>query len=1085
MPAQRASSYSNIRTAFERALEDDRQTLAEEQKACRARARKFSQETNRRRRAQEERRREEDVRELKMREDILQQRKHKVQEATERFQRAHLPPSQRKRHVYRFPTPRLEDALNQIQASFSSSALHSALYPRSPTNRSYTSSPVSSGNSTPSRQQKQLSAAVAYAKLMQEKSGANLRSSQMLFQNELLETQRLLEDRQMNSLQDFQQEVSRLNRSESLSSLDSLEEEHYQGTTAHNKSPSISSLDESASKNCTRPQSPKKHFNGVCPSAKTAIFRAENTSQDQWNQHSRTCANSQPPLPLIKRNEDLIVNKYLNGKPQASMAQHIREANDEDEKSTAESHITRQETLAQNRNVDHASAKTGQDKANAQEDADDKAPTIIPCNAWTTPDPTPLDLQFSAPQDKSTQQVINPEDRYSNKPSATEIFLPNSQLSSEGGSGTTSVFHGTLLNTINKSCTETENTEVLLTEHSKPSPCKNGYQSDAMYAKNSSKKSQNCEKSRDAELSNQTPKSHQVKTNVSEFPLTSEQQTQKTSASGSTSHPTSETKGVRLVKGILKKESKYASGQPGSVHSSSGVIFTKQVAISIKDSMELTRLKDKSMVGNRTKKKLRWLDEVDLNEDREEMQNFGELPRQNQGKSKLAYQLPVKSNLKDVSAGPQESRFHTAAMATAQGPSKTTQAAQATTPVTSTGYHFTKQAWADSRGQDSRLQEQGEEARAGKSCPRKGRQRVPRRVRSARARMSTPSTKARKGTIMRPQSPSEARQIVKTQGKVIKPHPPPKPALPGERQAQTVNSDGEAAVNLPRSLYSDMYTCSKGSPPVDQASYKDIPDGCALPQGSSLSTAGITFTPYPPSYSLAAYEAVTKATYTLSSAQAAAQHEASSGSTRRGPVCGENGLRLDCTPTDDEISQLWHGVRSALATKDAAMNVARRKQILDSNGMKHRSLLEQRRQATSAGTRKPAFTAQGTVQISPFPSKTELAQTPGTLLQDEVSESTAQFLLAENLTETSAADSDILAAMEMLQTQKHTFLQQRAQLRGLSVLSLEEQRLLHSLDRLDHQLLRKTRLQRPTQDTCRLSYVCVQFMTLLLHLSAH
>lgn len=48
-------------------------------------------------RALEERQKQWDVQEQRLRQNILQQRRQRVQDATERFQRAHLPPSQRYR----------------------------------------------------------------------------------------------------------------------------------------------------------------------------------------------------------------------------------------------------------------------------------------------------------------------------------------------------------------------------------------------------------------------------------------------------------------------------------------------------------------------------------------------------------------------------------------------------------------------------------------------------------------------------------------------------------------------------------------------------------------------------------------------------------------------------------------------------------------------------------------------------------------------------------------------------------------------------------------------------------------------------
>uniref|UniRef100_A0A8C3A8D9 Uncharacterized protein n=1 Tax=Cyclopterus lumpus TaxID=8103 RepID=A0A8C3A8D9_CYCLU len=107
-------------------LEDERQLLVEEQKLCRSRARKFSLETNRRRRALEERQKQRDALEQQLVENILKQRRERVQDATERFQRAHLPPSQRRRQSFRRNVPNIEDALNQIQGSSSSSPQQSS-----------------------------------------------------------------------------------------------------------------------------------------------------------------------------------------------------------------------------------------------------------------------------------------------------------------------------------------------------------------------------------------------------------------------------------------------------------------------------------------------------------------------------------------------------------------------------------------------------------------------------------------------------------------------------------------------------------------------------------------------------------------------------------------------------------------------------------------------------------------------------------------------------------------------------------------------------------------------------------------------
>lgn len=69
-----------------------------------------------------------------------------------------------------------------------------------------------------------------------------------------------------------------------------------------------------------------------------------------------------------------------------------------------------------------------------------------------------------------------------------------------------------------------------------------------------------------------------------------------------------------------------------------------------------------------------------------------------------------------------------------------------------------------------------------------------------------------------------------------------------------------------------------------------------------------------------------------------------------------------------------------------------------------------------------------------------------------VLESAAQLHLAEVHTEGPLEERDIVAAMETAQIQGPGTGQQRSQQQGLTNISLEEQKILFSLDRLNHQL---------------------------------
>ncbi|KAG5844316.1 hypothetical protein ANANG_G00161190 [Anguilla anguilla] len=1049
MQVQKGSSHINMRADFDLILEDEHHILVEEQKTCRSRTRKFSLETNRRRKALEERRREEDIREQRLREEILQQRRHEVQDVTERFQRAHLPPSQRKRQASRRATPHLEEALYQIQGSSNSSALQSTFF-RSPTsNRSYASSPSSSASSAGSRYQKQLSAAVAYAKLMQERSGAALRNSQLLFQNELQEKQRLLEERQINSLQDFQREVGQIGESESLSSLDSLENEgtHHKPAVSLGFT-SCSSSENSEVLNCTRPQSPRKHFN---------------SHNNLHRQQNGAVTDSCPPTQDTEEPGEYDKTTLARGEP----------ITERQKPAPVPSHQATPTQRAIGDNVVHP-AFLGEPE---------KAPAGTPWKAWGSPDPMPPEFSWPT-QGDVYEQMRTQTDRFRNHTEATQVVLPSSLCSDREVSGYSSEDPSAIPSAVSQTSTDqeasvTKSIERMSHLHKIDLACnaKTSCDKDDCETRNTlTKPSDPCDL---------TSKRSLIKVNQGH-----EHEAPTRVALASTSSSASKADSAKSVKGILKKESKYATTcHTKLTFSPADCAITNHFSVSVKDSVEVVKQRERDVeVGKGVKKKLRWFDEVCYHEEEDESKPLQDV--QEPGKPSFPPQG------KSVSVGHQEGPVQ------ALGLGKTTPAPQVVTPVTPAtpvGHHLTKQAWGYGKGPE---RERGEEARPERGTPRRGRPRGPRRVRSARTRPGPTPPRIRKGVAVRPQSAFEASQVHKgTQGRIIMPRPPPRSTSPDGRPALDSSTVDEGrAPSAAKSMLGDVH--GRVGPPAEQ---RDVPEGYALPLGNSIltTTGGVTITPFPPSYTLSTYETISKATYAVGNGQ----QDALGGASRRGPLYVERGLNLAQTPTDEEISQLWHGVRSALAPKDgeprtlaasngllsgpsqaranlshvtidggslisgikavtrmggffvttsnATKSTVRRKQSADSTGTKHRALLEQRRVNSGSGMRKPPLPSQTTVQISPLGSKAD--QIAGAL-QDEamtVSESTAQFLLAENLADSSATDEDILAAMETAHAQvQQTVPQQRPQPLGpsMSALSLEEQRLLLSLDHLNYRL---------------------------------
>lgn len=262
---------------------------------------------------------------------------------------------------------------------------------------------------------------------------------------------------------------------------------------------------------------------------------------------------------------------------------------------------------------------------------------------------------------------------------------------------------------------------------------------------------------------------------------------------------------VKFLKGILKKPSKFMSEDVACSCRLGRSLFAKEVASAIKDSLDLTRVKmSESGSGGGAKKKLRWLDEVQMERDNQELR------RQMGDVMSAGDQLP---NQAPVSGGPRQAQRASA------------------------GYHFTKLAWADVGVQVSLQQEQ----------QRPDEIRVPRPPRREHV-----SVLARKGAVIRPQSTAELSQIgQKTQGKFMAPRPPPRPyggRTPYGTDRAANGKQADEAVDGPR--------CHPA------------PEGGAKPRGACQA---------------------------------------------------EGGLCLNTTPTDEEISQLWHGVRSALSSTDGSV----------------------------------------------------------------------------------------------------------------------------------------------------------------------
>lgn len=382
-----------------------------------------------------------------------------------------------------------------------------------------------------------------------------------------------------------------------------------------------------------------------------------------------------------------------------------------------------------------------------------------------------------------------------------------------------------------------------------------------------------------------------------------------------------ERKGVKLPKSILKKESKYEPGCFSAVVINRGIRFGQLPMSSVRDSVELAKIKGKDADVQKNGKKLRWFDEIprlvgDKDDEKLSEQSITEIPQGSSQSPALQIKAAAsRTNLRNIPSYTFSSGFLENHHNRSPTPTKIPTAGdserdtETLRPFISTAYHVAKQAWMAPKGEEIKPLLCFSEFRNLKNNPRKGRPKMIKRPKSAKA-PSTFIPKNRKGAIIRPQSASEATKAMKTQGKIVVPHPP----ILGKKMDQSAADLKSQSANLFK-FHADNESghFSVGShflPECQDLNRDAIED--PLPTNIACHSHMVTMRSAQPPYSVFAYEPLTKTNCTV---QSIAQYNSY---TKRNPVYSESGLCFDHTPTDEEIAVLWQGVHNALVQKDGA-----------------------------------------------------------------------------------------------------------------------------------------------------------------------
>uniref|UniRef100_A0A8C5TWQ9 Centrosomal protein 126 n=1 Tax=Malurus cyaneus samueli TaxID=2593467 RepID=A0A8C5TWQ9_9PASS len=443
-----------------------------------------------------------------------------------------------------------------------------------------------------------------------------------------------------------------------------------------------------------------------------------------------------------------------------------------------------------------------------------------------------------------------------------------------------------------------------------------------------------------------------------------------------------ERKRAKLFRSILKKYSKNEPSHFKTVVMDHGISFGTQFISSIRDSLELAKIKKKSAENEKYNRKLRWCDQID--------------------------QIIIENNEKCIheifSSHLQCENFH---MSKPNVNTKKSNKEYASQNV-STGSFHAKKAWMVSKDETSKPLVCSSNSKIKGGSQLKNKAKITRRSISGRVQ-SHFMPKNRRHTMIQLQSATEANKAQKAPGKMLAPHPP-STLLPGNRSVENRASPGCQSLPPPRLQ-------------ATTASRNDFNDRHVVPANQVLNrnsaensentagNAGLATVISTPDCSTAKYEPWEKNTCSVNNVQANACQDHSVTCTERRPVNTDNGLHLHHTPAAGKTSTFCHRARFAQAPKDSATG---KSHISESGHL----LLN---------------------AMSPFSF-----EVPPVI--PSVSESTAQFLVAEKLASTPMAEGEILAAMDHVEPASQLSLLNRAPCPGRTALSAEEQKIFQSLD---------------------------------------
>ncbi|XP_043926914.1 centrosomal protein of 126 kDa isoform X2 [Protopterus annectens] len=891
---------------------------------------------------------------------MLKQRKQKLQEATERFQRSHVPKSVHRKIGHWKKIPNLNKGLEQIHILSPVPSFHGlgVLRNLSGSSRVRDSSLYLPASNNGTLYQKHPSTTViAYTKLMQEKSGYDLKQNKLLFQKDLEETQTNLKKQHLSSLKNFCQEIGQITFSDSLTSLDSLDAAQQTSNCLEQDATSPLSAQDTVSSalqklelmmpcRCTPDTS--SFCEAQNANASFSDTESQNTSISDVSQDIlEACDNVTSTIGKNMSNtlEKMITSDKrglsLNSETSENAACSFINQSNSVESDNLKYHDTScNDAFSMNKQCSSAEGKTEkkitslcteQNTQTASYNGSERnvvlSPgnfVLIPCKAWGTADVTPRTATESSVSEETSKMVQKSQIKslsFSNQPMATSVVTCPSETQSRIYSSSFPAIGKALSGNISftYSSGSTNKVEDIL------SVIDNN-----VYVLQKQKKEETHEGMivafKEKEIHKMTLSSNTDQNNIKKDHVNLTSFCDSTLKVGSVhceqhNSYSCQKRNVKLIKSILKKDSKYDPTYFRPLVNGGGLNFEKQTQVCVRDSVELTRMKENRLNIQKPEKKLRWLDETDAGTENED----DDTDICNQNQVKLSNLSPSVSENKtkacstnSSSAEKTEDPLYDIGVS-CSGITAVSAKTLSTSSMSSTGYHFTKHDWASAK-RDEKPAGKLATSKAEHVISIKRKSKLIKRPRSDKKIQLSTTGNSRKCTVVQTQSSDNCNKLVKAHGKIIVPCPPHKTVTNSKQDLSIIHPVQPQVYPLPFRSGSHKVSQinSLEEMPVNCISSCDTLDENILLSGNVVNTNSFIMTSFPPSHTLLALEDTCKTNNLSKTINSPIQQDFSNSLSKQNTVCAADGLHLDHMPADKEGDKVWYGLQQPLTQNEFA-----------------------------------------------------------------------------------------------------------------------------------------------------------------------